>query len=83
VNLGNGTDTSANLGLSQAELNNIRAGTLTIGNSTTGAIVNTAAIDRSNATLGTNMTLISGNSITQTGAGNLTISGTANFVSTG
>ncbi|MCY2936517.1 MAG: hypothetical protein NT172_20420, partial [Planctomycetota bacterium] len=83
VNLGNGTDTSANLGLSQTELDLITAGTLTIGNSSTGAIVNTAAISRNNATLGTNLTLISVSSITQTGAGNLTISGTANFVSSG
>ena len=83
VNLGDGTDTTANLGLSQAELNQITANVLTIGNTTTGAIVNTDAISRSNATLGTNLTLISGNSITQTGAGNLTISGTANFVSSG
>ena len=77
VDLGNGTDTSANLGLSQTELNQITANMLTIGNSTTGAIVNTAAISRAN------LTLISGNSITQTGAGKLTISGTANFVSSG
>jgi hypothetical protein len=39
--------------------------------------VNTATIIRSN------LTLISGNSITQTGAGNLTISGTADFVASG
>ncbi|MFM7316761.1 MAG: beta strand repeat-containing protein, partial [bacterium] len=81
VNLGNGTDTTSNLGLSQAELNNITAGTLVI-NSNTGSIVNTASISRANATLGTNLTLISGNSITQSG-GNMTIAGTANFVSLG
>ena len=83
VNLGNGTDTTANLGLSQAELNQITANVLTIGNSSTGTIVNTDAISRNNATLGTNLTLISGNSITQTAPGNLTISGSANFVSSG
>ncbi|MFM7317588.1 MAG: beta strand repeat-containing protein, partial [bacterium] len=81
--MGNGTDTAANLGLSQAELNNITAGTLVIGNNTTGSIVNTASISRANATLGTNLTLISGNSISQSGAGNLTISGMANFVAGG
>ena len=76
-------DSSTNLGLSQEELNTIAAKLITIGNITSGTIVNTAAISRSNATLGTNLTLISGNSITQTGAGNLTISGIANFVSSG
>jgi hypothetical protein len=82
IDLGNGTDTTSNLGLSQTELNRITAGTLTIGNSITGPIVNTAPIDRTNATLGTNLTLISSGSITQAG-GNLTVSGTANLVSSG
>ncbi|MEI7922759.1 MAG: hypothetical protein WCJ40_12695 [Planctomycetota bacterium] len=61
-----GTKSTGNFGLTSTEIGNITAGVLTIGNSTTGAIVNTAAISRTNAALGTNLTLISGSSITQT-----------------
>lgn len=52
VNLGE-LDNSANLGLFSAEIERITARLLTIGNSTTGAILTTVAISRSNATLGT------------------------------
>ncbi|MFM7129509.1 MAG: beta strand repeat-containing protein, partial [bacterium] len=76
IDLG-GPDSALNLGLSAEEINNITASTLIIGNSTTGPIVNTDPIN-----FPTNLTLISSNSITQTG-GNLTVSGTANLVSGG
>ncbi|MEI7922760.1 MAG: hypothetical protein WCJ40_12700, partial [Planctomycetota bacterium] len=76
VNLG-GLDDSANLGLTQSELNKITSNMLIVGNSSTGAIVNTAAISRGN------LTLISADSIIQIAPGNLTISGTANLVSSG
>ena len=82
VNLG-GADGPGNLGLTATELGWITANQLTIGSSTTGPIVNTAAISRSNATVGTNLSLVSGNSITQTGSGCLSISGAASFISTG
>jgi Ca2+-binding RTX toxin-like protein len=54
VNLGNGTDTAANLGLSQAELSKITANLLTIGNSTTNNIILSQNISWSS-----NITLIS------------------------
>ena len=77
VNLGNGTDTTANLGISQAELNQITACIVTIGSSTTGPIVNTAAISRTG-----NMVFVSSGTITQSG-GNLSVTGMSNFVAPG
>jgi hypothetical protein len=81
VNLGDGTDTSANLGLSLAELGQITANLLTIGNSSTGNIAVTAAISRpANGSL----TLITGNTassitvgaaLSTTGSGGISLTG--------
>ncbi|MFM7590301.1 MAG: beta strand repeat-containing protein, partial [Isosphaeraceae bacterium] len=77
-----GVKSTGNFGLLASEINRITAGTLVIGSNTAGAILNTVPINRSNATLGRNLTLISGSTITQTD-GNLTVAWMANFVSNG
>jgi len=70
VDLGNGTDTVSNMGLSQTELNQITASTLTIGSSTAGNITVSAPISWP-----TNLTLITGGKYFGLTA-NLTVSGT-------
>ena len=88
VNLGNGTDTSANLGLSSVEIGNITANLLTIGNGTTGNIAVTAAISRpanGNLTLVANTTsscISVASAISLTGSGGLSLTG-RNIVVTG
>ena len=88
VNLGNGTDTSANLGLSSVEIGNITANLLTIGNGTTGNIAVTAAISRpanGSLTLVANTTsscISVGAALSVTGSGGLSLTG-RNIVVTG
>jgi hypothetical protein len=77
INLG-GDDSSANLGLTQAELAHVTARVLTIGNATTGNITIT-----SNMTREGNLTLSSNGIITETPTGNLTVKGSAAFITSG
>ncbi len=63
INLGNVTDPSGILSLSDAELDTITTGILQIGDSAVGAILISAPIDTKNTT---SMTLINGSSISQT-----------------
>jgi hypothetical protein len=76
VNLG-GADSSANLGLTPDEIGQITANMLTIGDSTSGNIAISDAISFGNLTLRT------GGRINETGAGQLSVAGTANFVAIG
>ena len=78
VDLGDGTDTSAKLGLSQAEINRITANLLTIGNSTTGNIAISA-----NIAWPTHLTLNSGTLISGLQNANTLTQGSSNITSTG
>lgn len=75
INIGSAVDTTANtLELSDTELDFVTAGTINIGNTTSGAITISAAIDRS-ASTNLVVTTASGNTIAFSGASSLSSAG--------
>src|SRR5205823_3155716 len=73
INLG-GADASGTLGLTDAELDRVTAGTISIGDANSGTLTVSALIDRSVATV-LNLTTASGNNIAFSGSGSLTSAG--------
>src|SRR5262249_58731381 len=86
VNLG-GADAAGTLGLTDAELDRVTAGTITIGDAATATITVTAAIQHAGdanllVTTGRNIVMNPGSSLT-TNAGNLTLSANQGTPATG